>query len=123
MKLAISVLLTLVAIIHLLPLAGVISSTQIGRAYGIAVSDPNVAILMRHRAVLFGLLGASLLAAAWQPAFHGVGIGLGFISVLAFLLIAWREGGVNTEVQRVVIADYVALGCLLLALAMHVLQK
>ena len=36
--------------------------------FGIALDEPNLQILMRHRAVLFGLLGALLVAAAFIPA-------------------------------------------------------
>lgn len=119
MKLTLSLLLTLVAVIHLLPLLGVCGSQRIADAYGISVSDPNVAILMRHRAVLFGLLGLALLIAAWQPAYYGLGLTAGFISVLSFLLLAWAEGGVNAHLQRVVIADFVALACLLVAAGLY----
>lgn len=122
MKLIISVLLSIVALIHLLPLVGVVSGQRIASAYGIAMDDPNVAILMRHRAVLFGLLGIGLLLAAWLPSHHGIGLLAGLISVVSFLLLSWAEGGVNTQVQRVVVADYFALACLLLAAALHWLR-
>lgn len=122
MKVVLSVLLTIVAIIHLLPLVGVISRQRINSGYGIETTDLNVAILMRHRAVLFGMLGAFLLCAAWLPAYQGLGILAGLISVISFLLIAWSEGDVNPQLQRVIAADYVALACLILGSMIYCLR-
>jgi len=53
----ISVLLIIVAVIHLLPLSGVLSGKRLTALYGLSFQEPNLEILMRHRAVLFGLLG------------------------------------------------------------------
>ena len=47
----VSAALILVAIIHLLPLAGVLGSERLASMYGITVDDPDLLILMRHRAV------------------------------------------------------------------------
>ena len=57
MRYFISATLLVAAVIHLLPLVGVVGPTRLSELYGITVSEPNIEILMRHRAVLFGLLG------------------------------------------------------------------
>ena len=64
----IAVLLLVAGVIHLLPLVGVLGGERLNALYGIALDEPNLQILMRHRAVLFGLLGALLVAAAFNPA-------------------------------------------------------
>ena len=46
--------------IHLLPLSGVTGAAALERLYGVAVDSPDLALLLRHRAVLFGLLGGFL---------------------------------------------------------------
>jgi hypothetical protein len=51
-------MLTVVGIIHQLPLTGVLSVSRLQVLYGVTITDPNLEILMRHRAVLFGILGA-----------------------------------------------------------------
>ena len=104
--------LVIVAIIHLLPLSGVLGSERLAALYGLTFDEPNLEILMRHRAVLFGLLGAFLLYAAFKPALQGLGFIAGFISVLSFLALAWSRGGYNAALERVVVADIVALVCL-----------
>ena len=55
---AISGLLLVVAVIHLLPIAGFVGVDRLGSLYGIEITDRNLEIMMRHRAILFGILGA-----------------------------------------------------------------
>lgn len=104
--------LIVVAAIHLLPLAGVMGGAKLTALYGVSIDDPNLDILMRHRAVLFGLLGAFLLCAAFVPKYQPAALLAGWVSVIAFLVLAATTGGYNAQVARVVVADWVALGCL-----------
>ncbi len=112
MRYLVSAMLVIVGIIHLLPLSGILGSERLSALYGISIQEANLVILMRHRAVLFGLLGAFLIFAAWQPAFQTIAFIAGFVSVVSFLLLAWLGGGYNAEIGRVVIADIIALVCL-----------
>jgi hypothetical protein len=107
--------LTLAGIIHLLPLPGLLGAGQLRRLYGIAVDDPNTAILLQHRAVLFGLLGVLLIAAAFRPELRAVALVAGLMSTVSFLVIAWGVGGYNAPVARVIAADIVAVLLLLAA--------
>ena len=102
-------LLILVAIIHLLPLSGVLGIKRLAALYGITFNEPNLEILMRHRAVLFGLFGAFILYAAFTPRLQLLAIIAGFVSVLSFMFLAWSVGDFNESIQKVVIADVVAL--------------
>lgn len=108
----VSAMLLVVALIHLLPLAGVLGAPRLAALYGIRVDDPNLAILMRHRAVLFGLLGAFLVIAAFRPALQPAAFIVGAASVLSFLYLAWSVGSYNARIARVVTADLVAAACL-----------
>lgn len=101
-------LLVLVGIIHLLPVAGVLGADRLAALYGIALSEPNIEILMRHRAILFGLLGLFLVYAAFQPSLQTLAIVAGLVSVVSFIAIAWSVGGYNEPVRKVVIADIIA---------------
>ena len=108
MRHVVSAMLLLVAVIHLLPVAGVLGADQLARLYGVQVAGPDLAILMRHRAVLFGLLGVLLAVAAFVPAVQPAALAAGFVSVGSFLLIAWLTGGYNAQIARVVVADLIA---------------
>jgi len=114
MRYLVSAMLVIVAIIHLLPLSGVLGGERLAALYGLSFNDPNLAILMRHRAVLFGLLGLFLLFAAFRPQFQAIAFIAGFVSVVSFLWLAWSVGGYNMQIARVFTADIVALGCLII---------
>ena len=111
--------LTLAGVIHLLPLPGVLGAGQLTRLYGVATDDPNAVILLQHRALLFGLLGVLLIAAAFRPELRAVALVAGLVSTVSFLVIAWGVGGYNAQVARVVVADVLAVVLLLLAAAIE----
>ena len=115
----IALLLLVAGLIHLLPLAGVLGGEQLNALYGLALDEPNLQILMRHRAVLFGLLGALLVAAVFIPGLRTLALIGGLLSVVSFLLLAWNAPLYNEALRRVVVADWVALVCLLLAVPLH----
>jgi len=98
--------------IHLLPVSGALGPGPLASLYGLDFSEPNLAILMRHRAVLFGLLGIFLVLAAFRPALQLAALLTGLASVVSFLLIAWSTGDYNPAVSRIVSADLVALALL-----------
>jgi len=112
MRHLVSAMLLLVAVIHLLPLSGVLGAERLAALYGLPFDEPNLAILMRHRAVLFGLLGLFLVYAAFQPTLQALAFVAAFASVGSFLWLAGSASGVNPQLGRVVTADWVALVCL-----------
>ena len=123
MERVISGLLVLVGIIHLLPVSGVLGAESLAALYGVKLGEPNLEILMRHRAILFGLLGLFLVHAAFRPALQLLAVGVGFVSVVSFIGIAWAVGGYNEAIGRVVMADVVAAVALVVAGAVHVVCR
>jgi len=113
MRFIVASMLLAVGIIHLLPLSGVLSAARLFDLYGITFDDPNVEILMRHRAVLFGLLGIFLISSAFLPNLQLAALITGFVSVVSFLYLAYSVGGYNDQVNRIVTADKAAIVCLL----------
>ena len=101
-------LILLAAVANLLPLLGVLSTARLEALYGVTIEDPNLAILLRHRAVLFGIVGALLAAAAFHPPLRAIGIAVGLVSMLSFVAIAVSVGGYNALLGRVVIVDVIA---------------
>lgn len=101
-------LILLVGLANLLPVVGVLSATRLQALYGVGLEDPNLVILMRHRAVLFGVVGGLLVASAFHAPLRAVGLVVGLISMLSFISIAWLEGNYNAEIRRIVGVDLVA---------------
>jgi hypothetical protein len=121
MQKIITVLLIVIGIIHLLPLSGVLGADRLSALYGLSFHEPSLSILMRHRAVLFGLLGLFFVYAAFQPAVQPMAFITAFISVVSFIGIAWSVGGYNEAVRKVVFADWIALLCLIAAVILYVI--
>jgi len=109
MRFVVPAVLLIVALIHALPLVGVMGAARLTQLYGVEVQDPTLEILLRHRAVLFGLLAAFLAYAAIRPELHRLALIAGFISVASFLVLARLASAYNPELSTVVRADWLAL--------------
>jgi len=112
MRIPVTLILVLVALVHAMPLLGVLGAERLATLYGIPVTEPNLEILLRHRAVMFGMLAGFLAYCAIRPRLHATGVAVGLFSVTTFLALAYLVGGFNDAIARVVLADQVALGLL-----------
>ena len=123
MRFVVQVVLVLVALIHALPIVGVLGANQVARLYGISAPDPNVELLLRHRAVLFGLLGIFLASAAVRPKLHRAALAAGFVSVVSFLVLSHLVGDYNAALAIVVRVDWIALVLLVAGAFAHALRR
>jgi hypothetical protein len=71
--------------------------------------------MMRHRALMFGIVGGILIAAAIRSEWRGLAVVVGLVSAAGFLVIAGLVGGYGDKIRRVVIADVVAVVALVIA--------
>jgi hypothetical protein len=123
MRFVVPAVLILVALIHALPLVGALSTERLASLYGVSVAEPNLEILMRHRAVLFGMLAAFLAFCAVRSELHRLGVAAGLASVVSFLVLAYSVGGYNDSLSRVVRADILALVLLAIGAVVLVVRK
>jgi hypothetical protein len=107
MKYVTVIALLVSAIIHLLPVPGVAGPAALGKLYGIAVSDANTAILLQHRALLFGMLAILMLLAIAMPTLRVTVLAAGLFSAASFVVVALWVGGYDAAIARVVAADVV----------------
>lgn len=114
--------LLIAAVIHLLPLPGVLGQGKLSKLYGLAAPDPGIELLLRHRAVLFGLLGALLAVAAFQASIQVLALVGGIASTASFLVLSRQVRDCNAQLSRVVVADIIALVSLLIGAAAYVLD-
>lgn len=110
-----TVLYLIAGAVNLLPVVGVLSAGRLQALYGVPLDDPNLIILLRHRAVLFGIIGAILVAAAFRAALRPLAIAAGLASMLSFVFVAYAVGDFNAELRRVVLVDVVASFLLVVA--------
>lgn len=109
--------LLVAGVIHLLPVTGAWGGPRLAALYGVSVDDRDLILLLRHRAVLLGILGALLCTAAFEPPLQRPALLAGGVSVLAFLGFARPVRHYRAPVRRVVRADWIALAGLALAAA------
>src|SRR5687767_10616993 len=109
------------AVFHLLPAVGVLGAQRLSSLYGVTIPGDALLVLMRHRALLFALLGAFMLHAAWSPALQAWALVLGLVSTGGFVLLAWNEAWLPAPLRLVMwidVALFVALAAALLARVM-----
>ena len=123
MKWIVPTMLVLVALIHLPPLFGVLGVAKLESAYDVSIVGPDMAVLMRHRALMFGLLGGFMLAAVFVPSIQPWALGFALLSAGGFVLLAWATPGHNANLARVAWADVAAVVFALVGLAAWWLQR
>ena len=80
------------ALIHLLPLPGLLGGPGLQSLYGLPLLDPAGELLLRHRALMFALDAAQLLWAVRAPALRLPAIVLTLASDIGFLRVARFDG-------------------------------
>ena len=110
-----AILMTLVGLINIAPLVAVASRSRVESMYAVKVSTAELKILLRHRAVLFGIVGALVIAGAFVEPLRLAAMIAGLVSMASFIAVAIQVGGYGKAIQRVIRADIV--GLLLLAAA------
>jgi hypothetical protein len=108
-----TLLYSIVGLINFAPILGVISAGRLAAMYGVALGDPNLVALMRHRAVLLGIVGLLLIASALHLPLRPVAALAGLVSMFSYLVIVIFLGDSNVELRRVALVDLVALVLLL----------
>jgi hypothetical protein len=115
----ISATLVVAGIVHLLPALGVLGAERLASLYGIVVSDNAMLLLLRHRALLFGVLGLFMLHAAWSPPLQWWALAAGLVSTSSFVLLAWTSGPLTPPLHMVLKIDIALAAALAAALVLR----
>ena len=116
MNAACTLILAAVGLIHLLPVTGVLGGDHLLTLYGLQANEPSLSILLRHRAMLFAIVGLLLIGGALHTPWRWPALVTGLLSMLSFIVIATLEGGGNAAIARVVHVDLIASVGLLMVL-------
>jgi hypothetical protein len=119
MKHLVTLALIAVGLLHLYPAVGVLGAARLEALYAIPVASADLELLLRHRAVTFGMLGALLLAAAWHAPLRPVALVAAIVSMASFVALALPLSGHGPAVARVFWADVAGLALLLFAVVMQ----
>lgn len=110
-------LLAAVGVLNLAPGLLALRPDRLPQAYGVVPDAPALVLLLRHRAVLLGLVGAALTASAHDPGFRRPAILAAAVSKTSFLALAGKAPP-TPELRRVARADALGLLGLVLAVAL-----
>ena len=102
------VVLLLAALVHALPLLGVLGGDQLQKLYAVQTDDPALLLLLRHRAVLFAVLAAVFVYCAMSPSLRSVGLSMVLVCTASFVLLAQLGGdAMNPALKRVFWVDVI----------------
>ena len=118
----ITAMLLVVAAIHLVPVTGFLGSERLSALYGVDVESSDLVLLMRHRAVLFGILGVFFVYAAFTPAVQPLAFIAAAISLVAFFYLAFSADRYGPAIRKIVAGDVVAAVALAIAVILYVLR-
>ena len=110
------IVLFLVGVVNFAPAMIVFFPDKIAQSYGIQLSDANLDLLMRHRGVLFGLVGGLMIYAAIFKKNEHLAVLLGSLSMLSFIILYFLPGQPHSVgLMKVMRIDLVALTALVIA--------
>jgi hypothetical protein len=123
MEEAITFCLVVVGFIKFAPVIGVISAKKLESAYSVSLVEKDLEILMRHRALLFGILGAFILYSAFNPLHQPAAMIMGGTSMVGFALLVLGVGGYNEAVGKVLYIDVLGILFLFAAVVLKYVVK
>ena len=100
--------------INLLPVLGVLGSKKLSQLYGVTITEMNQEMMMKHRAILFGIVGSILGVAIVHRPIRKIAYfaGLTSMSSYMFLVTVFSDQGLHaftSEIQRVFWIDCVGV--------------
>lgn len=108
MELLLRISLIISGLINLLPVAIAFLPQKIASSYGVTVSSNSMELLLRHRAVLFGIVSLILIHAAVTKSNYVLATATGLISMLSFVFLYYHIGEISKELKMVMLIDVVA---------------
>lgn len=120
MELIFRICLFIAGIINFIPSFIAFLPTKITLSYGIKVPDQNFELLLRHRGILFGIVGGFMLYSVFAKKHYDLATLFGLISMVSFLILFYlTKGEINKELTGVMKVDAVAIVILLVGYALY----
>ena len=120
MELIFRICLFITGVINILPSLLAFLPNKISESYGIEIPNQNYELLLRHRAVLFGIIGGIMIFSAIRKSNYSMAVCIGIISMVSFvLLLKLTNGDINEELNKVMKIDIVGIVILLIGYALY----
>ena len=119
----VALILIAVGLLHLYPAVGVFGPGRLQALYDIGSSDADTLLLLRHRAVLFAMLGVAMIAGGVNARWRWPALIAGLVSTLSFVVLAFPLSDNSAAVTRVFWSDVVASAALILAVLIAIRSR
>ena len=119
----VTLLFVIVGLINFVPLMGALGQARLEGLYGIEINTPDMLLLLRHRAVLFGIIGGYIILSAFKPAQRKAAAIFGYLSMISYAVFALADNAVNANLERVMQIDVVAIILLTVAVVLDRKRK
>lgn len=120
MEVVYRICLFIAGIINIIPSFLAFLPDKISASYGIEIPDSNLELLLRHRAVLFGIIGGLMIYSAIRKRNYNLALCIGLISMISFIiLLKLMNGDVNPELVKVMWIDIMGIIILLMGFAQY----
>ena len=124
MELAFRICLFMAGVINFVPSILVFLPDKISTSYGIQIPDVNYELLLRHRAILFGIVGGVMIYSAISKKYYSLAVVIGLISMISFLILFNLMGGtLNAELTKVMKIDIGGIIILLIGVGLYKFKK
>jgi hypothetical protein len=124
MELIYRITLFIAGIINILPALLAFLPEKISKSYGIEIPNANYELLLRHRAVLFGIIGGLMIYSALVKKHYELSTIAGLVSMVSFIIIYFLIGkDINSELKKVLIIDVVATVILCVGFTLFLLKS
>jgi ABC-type Na+ efflux pump permease subunit len=124
MEIIFRVILFLAGLINLLPSLLAFLPDKISKSYGIEIPNANYELLLRHRAILFGIIGGLMIYSAIAKKYYEVSTTIGLISMVSFILLFFFiDKEINSELKKVMIIDIIATIILCIGIILFLIKS
>jgi len=123
MEIVFRICLFIVGIINIMPSILTFFPNKFKSSYGIDIPNPNFELLLRHRAVLFGIVGGIMIYAALFKSNYNLATIIGLISMVSFVILFYLSNGtINAELNKVLKIDIFGIVILLVGFLLYKLN-
>ncbi len=113
-------ILIVVAIINAIPALALVIPNGLSHFYGVNALGSELELLLKHRAVMFGILGGTIAYCALKPSLFQLGFIIALVSMGSFVCLAWPIAGLDAKLLKVFWID---VGAILVLVAGYLLWR
>jgi hypothetical protein len=124
MELLFRITLFVAGAINIIPSLLAFHPKKIAKSYGIEIPNSNYELLLRHRAILFGIIGGLMIYSALVKKHYELSTITGLVSMTSYIILYFIIGkDINQELKKVMIFDVVATIILCIGFVLFILKS